>query len=463
MNFKNFIPYIVVIFVFLLFILGYRIFSFNLTFAAIFIAVLLGILAAFELLRSSQGLIIIGLFLSVVVVLPRVWPLEDVEKQREIREIDKNLFALGIGLGILDARVIARFPGDAIFPCDSFIVAVSGLLEIFEYPHNEKEEYVSGLAGILKKIDTLSITMPLGDTNLELTKRILSELVKLNEPLEKFIVKRWDSKGIGIFKLGLNIPIIQRNLWQLEMLNRFQDDGKLSPEDLEWMAHLDVNTLFKPHLDVFRRLATEDYFADNLRRSINFIATANIFSSSDREEMMEQLVSIGFTFGMPLPKEPAVVTQLSQGGTSSSDVSNQKDRIQMKVDTLDISSIEVLLSKKEYPVTISKLKNLLQQEPNNAEAHFLLAKARCLSTIELKRKHPDGIMGGFPSLICKELEIYLDLAPNGSYVQKARSLLEVLECHHQHSWSDPPKDGLEAVKKRLFEDLVVANLKHFTW
>jgi len=70
MNFKNFIPYIVVIFVFLLFILGYRIFSFNLTFAAIFIAVLLGILAAFELLRSSQGLIIIGLFLSVVVVLP---------------------------------------------------------------------------------------------------------------------------------------------------------------------------------------------------------------------------------------------------------------------------------------------------------------------------------------------------------------------------------------------------------
>lgn len=391
-----------------------------------------------------------------------------IEKQGEIHEIDKNLFALSIRLGSQISKLTFRFPGEGISPHDSFNFAITKRLEIIGYPHKEGEKFLYGLSGIFKRAKAQDITLgkPLSDIELNLTIEIFTELTELQKPLEKFIEKRYGLKGLAIFKLGLNVSAIRRILWQIGILEKFQDEKELPPKLADEISNLDLHKLFKPHIGILKILIASDanFFSDNLRKSINFIATANVTERSDRKKMMDQIVSIGVAYGLSLSKEPEWLIELKKQLISSynNDISSQKKPMNMSENNLN-ELIKILISNKEYSEAISKLKNFLQRDPNNADAHYLLAKVRTLNSVELKQKDPNGLLKGFPSKICEELRFYINLAPKGVYVKKVETLLLILQCGNQEKWYDNPKDSKEFVGRILFEKFVIAKLEHFNW
>lgn len=284
----------IVIFLFILFILGYRFFSYNLTIGGIFVTILLGVLGGFGWLKSLRGFIVLILAFFLIVVLPKLWP----RMHPEITKRDKVLFFLGYGLG----RYVTKTELGTLEDKQDNNFVVNGfpeVLKILKCPYKVKKRLISQL----EEIDKISQTFGLSDVTNALEKGTILESAwadalkkcgELRKSLDDFIrtiEKRRKGKGYFAYTLGNATACIR---YYIVLKGR----GVPVIED-----HFNIQR------DNFRKFYSRNtycnsYFPKELCNSINYIAAIDIDFFNEWEEAFNKLYKIGELFGALVTKEP---------------------------------------------------------------------------------------------------------------------------------------------------------------
>jgi len=119
-----------------------------------------------------------------------------------------------------------------------------------------------------------------------------------------------------------------------------------------------------------------------------------------------------------------------------------------------------LIQQESFKAAIQKLKEFIAENPQNAEAYYLLIKARSLAFLQIMSKPSSAttVVGGFPSKFCEPVNSYLALAPTGRYRDSMKQLYDIFECNNP--LPDEPSDIPERwVDQRRIE----IKLKAFAW
>jgi hypothetical protein len=407
------IVYVLPFILLLIFVIGYRIFSYDLAFAGVFatiFAVYLGLIIALykSIFKALFWLIILLVF---IITLPRIYP----PPVPFPTETDKNIFSLGIGMGTSMDQLISCRKGELLSLSQSFKSAEIGLLKLIKYPNSE--QFVEAYSKIFNRAESKRLEI---QTSELWRGEFIREIGSLNKPFEKFLVDRYGEKGIAEFKLGLNVVTIHRTLLFIRPVSLAQLALYKKKE-----IGREIESILKPYLDFFRSLRyDDDFFPNNLRTLIRDIAIIDVRDFSQHERLIVLLMQIASIFETYLSKTLKINEPLD------SQLLIKQAQIEMRDENL-VQAISILKD------------NSLKRIP---DTHFLLAETY-LKKIE--RKSVD-FLESYNEFINarKETNLFLLLSDlSHEWRAKTDELHRRMESFQSHNNIKITVDELESLRK----------------
>jgi len=207
--------------------------------------------------------------------------------KNNIGQKEKDLFALGFGLGAIPFSLSVPLPNETFYHQERQTVIYNFLKKV-EYPKSKK--LIDSLSKILREKEA-SKNKPF---DINESRSYIQKLSELFIPLNQYIEINY--KGIGniSYILGLNIPPLLRTLFLLKHL----DDNSVKQQ------YRTISSILSDHIEKFRQLVLSGVFSDGLNSAINYVATADFTQRENRLKMTAELSKIGSFFNLPIMPDP---------------------------------------------------------------------------------------------------------------------------------------------------------------
>ena len=394
----------------IIFVIGYRLFTYNLSFAGIFAGIFttcLVIIISLEKDKYWKLLWLVGL-LTLIILQPKLWKLPEPFP----KETDRNIFTLGMATGTACDR-LKGVRGEVLLLSQLEKYSQKSLLNLLGY--QESEQFVEKLSDICERAESEKKR----DNNYILLSKYRNEMADLIEPVKSHIIEHYGIEGISIFQLGNNIVSLYREMLMIQII----DFASLPLAEKKVVERYLENLI--PQMDFFRSLRFNDaFFPNNLRDLIVAVSQIDVSDFSQLKKLLDLSCQISSVFGMYLQMK-----------------GNVNDQINSQL-SIDLSIGEIKNGNFDNAINMLNVPTLTKKP----EVHFLMAKAYLKKT-ELKSLNFAERLSAFNKSI-REINLFLLMADiKHDYRKNTSELYNLINRFQKDNKISTTVNQLESLRK----------------